>query len=139
MPNAAPIPANEDLRIRALESYAVLDTPAEIEFDRITSLASEILAAPIALVSPVDRERQWFKAKCGLSVCETHRDFSFCAYAIHWKEVFVVPDATSDERFYDSPLVIGPPHLRTYAGAPLVDRDGMALGALCVIYDKPTP
>ncbi len=117
---AAPIPENEGARLAALRRHAVLDTPADEIFDRLTRLASSILGTPIALISLVDESRQWFASAVGLDGhTVTHRDVSFCAHAIVGADVLVVPDATADERFRDNPLVVGDVAIRFYAGAPL--------------------
>ena len=132
-----PISSDESTRLQALKGYDLLDTPPEPEFERITALAAKLFDAPIALVSLVDEERLWFKSRHGLGVDETPREMAFCAYTILENHPFIVPDATADERFANSPVVTGPTHARFYAGAPLTTSTGMNLGALCVIDTKP--
>ncbi|CAN5334883.1 hypothetical protein BH24PSE2_BH24PSE2_21050 [soil metagenome] len=129
----SPILDNETGRLHALRRYRILDTPPTERFDRITRLAARLFDVPIALVSLVDEGRQWFKSRCGIEVEETSRDVSFCAHAILSRGVMVVPDAREDLRFADNPLVTGPPYVRFYAGAPLIDPAGFALGTLCLI------
>ena len=133
----APLPPDETQRLAALHQYAVLDTPAETVFDDLTELAARICEAPVAVISFIDENRQWFKSRVGLDVAETTRDIAFCAHAIHQKELFIVPDATRDARFADNPLVMGEPGIRFYAGAPLLTSDGYVLGTLCVIDYQP--
>lgn len=132
-----PIPKHEARRLEVLWQYEVLDTVPEEVFDDLTELAAHICDAPIALISLVDEDRQWFKSRIGITVTETSRDISFCAHAIMNDGLFVVPDATKDRRFKNNPLVKGPQKIRFYAGAPLITPEGHALGTLCVLDSKP--
>jgi GAF domain-containing protein len=134
----APTPPNEEARLEALRGFDILDTPAEKAFDDLVRLALYICETPIAAVSFIDKDRQWFKSKVGFAVPETKRDISFCAHALTLpKETLIVPDASLDARFSDNPLVTGEPKIRFYAGAPLVTEDGFVLGTLCVIGHTP--
>jgi GAF domain-containing protein len=135
---AVPAPLNHDeaARLAVLQGYGVLDSLPEPDFDDIAFLASHVCGAPIALVSLVDEDRQWFKAKVGTDLEETSRDVAFCAHAIlEPGDIFVVPDALDDPRFATNPLVREEPRIRFYAGAPLVSPEGMPLGTLCV-FDR---
>lgn len=135
---SAPFPVNESARLRALHEYAVLDSGAEQAFDDIARLAAFVCKTPISLVSLIDADRQWFKAKVGLEVSETPREHAFCAHAIlQPSETMIVPDAAQDARFAANPLVTGAPHIRFYMGVPLVTPTGEALGTLCVIDRAP--
>lgn len=131
MNKLAPLP-HEEQRLAALRSYAILDTAPEMAYDDIVKVASMICDTPVALITLIDENRQWFKASVGLQVKETPREISFCHHAIRQNHVMEVVDATKDERFQNSPLVTGPLGIRFYAGAPLLDKNGMALGTLCV-------
>ena len=113
-------PPDESQRLDALLRYDVLDTPEEVEFDDITQLASDICDMPIGLITLLDMERQWIKSKIGLDVSETERRISFCGHTILEDDVFEITDACVDRRFFDNPLVTGDPHIRFYAGAPLI-------------------
>ena len=135
--NKLPLPKNEKQRLTALHNYQILDSLSEVDFDRITELASLTCDVPISLVSLIDENRQWFKSKIGLEVGETPRDLAFCQYAILDARIFEIEDATMDERFKENELVTLEPHIRFYAGFPLIDPEGFALGTLCVIDRKP--
>src|SRR5262249_30433150 len=113
---SAPIPDNDDARLSALRAMTLLSTPREPDLDRLTRLASKLFDAEIALITLVDRDRQWFKSRVGLDLSETPRDISFCAHAITGHDTFVVPDLRDDPRFFDNPLVTGAPMVRFYAG-----------------------
>jgi GAF domain-containing protein len=131
------IPDNEQERLALLREMLLLDTPPERRLDKIVEFASAEFNVPICLISLVDSNRQWFKARIGIDACETPRDISFCAHALHSHEILLVPDALLDPRFHDNPLVAGPPHIRFYAGAPLACRDGLVIGTLCLIDTIP--
>ena len=133
----APIPANDAERLRALRELLILDTPPEERFDRIVEFAASEFDVPIALISLVDRDRQWFKARVGLDACETSREISFCGHAIVQSDLFQVIDAMQDPRFADNPLVVGAPFVRFYIGAPLILPGGAAIGTLCLIDTQP--
>lgn len=133
----SPLPENEKERLEAILSYHILDTEDELDFDGIVELASQLCDTPISLITLIDERRQWFKAKKGLDIKETHRNLSFCAHAIHKNDVMVVCDTLQDERFFDNPLVTGDPYIRFYAGMPLITSEGYKLGTLAVLDRKP--
>ena len=138
MTSPAPLPADEDARLARLRALAVLDSAPEALFDAMARTASLVCGTPIAMLSLVDAQRQWFKAVVGLpGVTETPRDVAFCGHAILGETVLEVPDARHDARFASNPLVTGDPNIRFYAGAPLRLGDGSALGTLCVIDRQP--
>jgi len=134
---APDFPEDEASRLGTLRSLDILDTAAEERFDRLTRMSKRLFGVPIALVSLVDENRQWFKSCVGLSVSETPRDISFCGHAILGDDIFVIPDAAQDIRFADNPLVTQEPHIRFYAGCPLSSQNGSKLGTLCIIDTKP--
>ena len=133
----APLPHDDERRLRALRALLILDTPPEERFDRVVRFAADEFEMPIVLVSLVDASRQWFKARVGLDVCETDRESSFCGHAITAAGILVVENALEDERFHDNPLVAGPPGIRFYAGAPLQLPGGATVGTLCMIDRRP--
>ncbi len=128
-----PLPRDEKQRLAALDRYDILDTPPEKSFDSIVLLASHVCQTPIALLVLIDQGRQWFKAKVGVRLRQTPRQFSFCAHTIMQRALFIIPDTRRDKRFAKNPLVASGPEYRFYAGAPLVTPDNRALGTLCVI------
>ena len=130
------ISKSEIRRLEALRHYQILDTSPEREFDDIVKIAAHICGVPIAALTFIDGERQWFKAKIGIEPSETTREDAFCAHTIETKKLLLVEDATADPRFAQNPYVVGEPHIRFYAGAPLVDGEGHALGSLCIIDHK---
>ncbi|OYQ25776.1 GGDEF domain-containing protein [Sandarakinorhabdus cyanobacteriorum] len=134
---APPLPEDELLRLQVLHALCILDSGPEERFDRLTRMARRVFSVPIALVSLLDLNRQWFKSCQGLGVNETGRDVSFCGHAILGDEIFVIPDATGDNRFADNPLVTGDPHIRFYAGCPLRVSRGAKVGTLCIIDQQP--
>ncbi|MDH3440278.1 MAG: sensor domain-containing diguanylate cyclase [Gammaproteobacteria bacterium] len=132
-----PLPLDETARLKSLHSLRILDTPFEERFDRITRMAKRVFEVEICLISLVDSNRQWCKSKQGFDVCETGRDISFCGHAILDEQVFVVADASKDERFHDNPQVTGAPHIGFYAGCVVHGPNGQRIGTLCLIDSKP--
>lgn len=135
--DSAPRPVNEPARLEALHSYQVLDTDPESVFTELAQLSALICGTPMSLVSLIDEERQWFKAQVGINVRETPREHAFCQYAMRAGDVYEIPDATADARFANNPFVTGAPHVRFYAGAPLLTPDGHRLGTLCALDTVP--
>jgi diguanylate cyclase (GGDEF)-like protein len=131
------VPENETERLHALRTLQILDTPHEERFDRITRMAKRMFGVSVSLVSLVDEDRQWFKSKQGLEATETSRDISFCGHAINQDGLLVITDATKDARFFDNPLVTDAPSIRFYAGCPLTIGEGLKIGTLCLIDQKP--
>ncbi|HEX5538162.1 MAG TPA: GAF domain-containing protein, partial [Methylophilaceae bacterium] len=127
----------ESERLRVVASYEALDTPPEDDFDHLTRLAADIFNVPIATITIVDKDRQWFKSSVGLQVTETERCISFCTHTIQHATPFIINNALEDSRFQDNPLVLGPPNIRFYAGIPLINPEGIALGSFCLIDSKP--
>ena len=133
----APLPDNEAQRLDELRSYRLLDSGGSECFDDISQLVRDITGAPIGIISLVDENRQWFKSCLGLDACETPRNISFCSHTILQRSPLIIEDARLDERFSDNPLVVEPPHIRFYAGFPLISRNGLALGSLCAVDHQP--
>ncbi len=134
---SAPPPSVESARVAALDRYAILDTEPEQTFDDLVALAAYVCKAPIAMLSLVDDHRQWFKSKVGVEIREMPRARSFCGYAIQQQDLFIVPDTRNDARFRENPMVLDEPHIRFYAGAPLINEEGFALGTLCIVDRQP--
>jgi len=130
-------PSTEAARLAALDRYAILDSEPEQSFDDLVTLAAHVCQTPMATLSLVDDHRQWFKSKLGVEVKETPRECSICAHAIQQRDLFIVSDTLEDPRFRENPLVTGEPYIRFYAGTPLVNEDGFALGTLCVLDREP--
>lgn len=133
----SPALSTEAARLTALDRYAILDTDPEESFDDLVILASHVCKTPMALLSLLDDHRQWFKSTVGVQVRETPLELSICAHAIKQHDLFIVPDTLQDARFRENPLVLGEPHIRFYAGAPMINEDGFALGTLCVVDRQP--
>ncbi len=131
------IPEDEEYRLAALRALPLLDTPPEPDFDALVQLGQAMFDVPTCLVTLVDSQRQWFKARAGLEAAETPRAHSFCGHAILQNRVMVVPDATEDERFHDNPLVTGVPFIRFYAGAPIQLPSGYTIGTVCILGPEP--
>lgn len=136
---APALPVDEEYRIQALRGLGLLDTAPDPDFDAIVAVGRDLFSVPICLVTLVDTDRQWFKARSGLEVPETARSVSFCGHAILGEDVFVVLDASEDARFHDNPLVTGVPFIRFYAGAPIRLPSGYTIGTVCVISPEPKP
>jgi diguanylate cyclase (GGDEF)-like protein len=137
-PTDCPFPENELQRLQAVRSYEILDTPPELEFDALTRVAAHTFGTPIAVVAIMDADRLWFKSKLGLDIPQLDREIAFCAHAImRPREPMVIPDLSSDQRFSENPLVANAPHLRFYAGAPIVDPTGLPLGTIAVLDAQP--
>jgi len=134
---ATPSSSTEAARVAALNRYAILDSEPEQSFDDLVILAAHICQVPMAMLSLVDDHRQWFKSSLGVQIRETPKDVSICVHAIQQNDLFIVPDTLQDARFRDNPLVTGEPHIRFYAGTPLINDDGFALGTLCVLDRQP--
>ncbi|RYZ75991.1 MAG: GAF domain-containing protein, partial [Proteobacteria bacterium] len=132
-----PVPENESKRIEALLTYQILDTLPEQVFNDLTLIASQICKTPVALFGLIDQNRQWFKSKIGIDLTEVPRDLAFCAHTIAGSNSLVVPDLSNDPRFADHPFVTGAPHARYYAGAPIVTKEGLSVGAICVVDTVP--
>lgn len=136
---AAPIPADESLRQRALDDLELLDTPAELYLDTLVRLTHELFEVESVLISLIDHDRQWFKARIGMDNDSAPRDTSFCGHAVAARQALVVENALSDPRFADNPAVTGPPYLRFYAGQPIYSRDLQPIGTLCLIHPEARP
>ena len=133
----APLPKNEKERLDVLYQYQILDTEPEPTFDELTQLAAYICKTPIALISFLDTDRQWFKSRYGSMPFQTPRDIAFCSYCILQNDLFIVPNALEEERFIHNPLVTSGPQIRFYGGLPLITDEGFAIGSLCVLDYMP--
>lgn len=134
---SAPIPENEAVRLQTLYRSRLLDTVPDEVFQRLVRCVAEVTGAPIALLTLVDRDRQWFLCRIGLEAAQTPRDVSFCGHAVASGEMLVIKNAFDDRRFFNNPLVLGPPFVRAYLGAPIIALEGLALGTICAIDTEP--
>src|SRR6202165_4517716 len=132
-----PVNDDEASRIRALRALEIVGSPGSASFGAVVRLAADIFACPMAFISLLDKDQQWFKAECGLGTCSTPRESAFCNYTILGSDVFIVEDTLRDERFASNPLVTGPPGIRFYAGVPVTIKPGYRIGALCVSDVRP--
>ena len=133
----APIPKNESFRLTSLYALNILDTPPEERLDRLTKLATQVFHVPISTLTLIDAKREWFKSCQGLSKTEGDRAISFCGHALVEDEILVIPDTYKDDRFRDNPMVVGDPHIRFYAGVPIMSADGARVGVFCIKDTEP--
>lgn len=132
-----PIPPDEQRRLDRLKRYSVLDTPRDPTFDRFVFIAAQLFRVPFAMITLVDHDRLWFKARVGITFAETPRDIAFCNETITSDDILVIEDTTQDARFAQNPLVLGTPFIRFYAGAPLISPDRQRIGTICILDRQP--